>query len=158
MARALGSARHAAENDKQKVAVLTMSRLEQPILPLRFARRFQNGSHGTLIISVNSKTGAPCPVFEWLGPPPTLREELLEWVKACFSAWSNHYKQKAKFIASFRSGVRELWLCAPNVAPKLLSRIDGDDPPLDLALEFASHMLIDTNAESSHSCAIADDL
>lgn len=72
------------------------------IPPLRFLRRFQNGSLGVLVISLNPETGA---------------------------------------LAIFKGGACELWECSPGIPPKCVCDTEENEPPIDVALQFATHML-----------------
>ena len=107
---------------------------------MRFAQRFQNGSRGTLAISVNPETGAPCPVFTWYGRPPPLRGEHLNWIKRSYENWSNTFGRESTFVARFRNGAFELWRCLPGKAAECVSEAKSD-PPLADAVKFATAML-----------------
>ena len=112
------------------------------IPPLRFLRRFQNGTLGVLVISLNPETGAMNQAeLTWHGPQPPLRGENLEWVKQCYAAWSNRFKRKARFLAIFKGGACELWECSPGIPPKCMCHTEEDKPQIDVALQFATRLL-----------------
>ena len=101
------------------------------IPPLRFLRRFQNGTLGVLVISLNPETGAMNQAQR--------RESGMG--QQCYAAWSNRFKRKARFLAIFKGGACELWECSPGIPPKCMCHTEEDKPQIDVALQFATRLL-----------------
>jgi hypothetical protein len=89
--------------------------------PLKFVRRFRNGTLGVLTLSTNS-TGDLRANFVWKGPRPKFKDERLRWIKDSYSMWCRRSGRSVGFCAHFGDGSAELWQFFPDQKPKLIRR------------------------------------
>jgi hypothetical protein len=85
---------------------------------LRFVRRFENGTLGEMVFSIDPNGWPLPPVYVWKGTLRRLKGERLEWEKSCLAIIAERTGVPTQCAACTQDGEIEVWIFEPGKKAK----------------------------------------